>query len=142
MSDRTTSGAYRIPIVSPKPSDAASKIQSAHNFTSTKKSTTDYKNCNIVAQERIWKEHVLKEKNAAKSWNENWSFMTEFDPKGNAKPQKQLPEKVSPYDTSVPMTTNQAIGHRKDSTNNMNVRKLELMMSQHRRRSDIGANYY
>lgn len=99
MSDRTTSGAYRIPIVSPKPSDAASKIQSAHNFTSTKKSTTDYKNCNIVAQERIWKEHVLKEKNAAKSWyhfiwilvghcfqlyfhrNENWSFMTEFDPK-------------------------------------------------------------
>lgn len=61
---------------------------------------------------------------------------------GNAKPQKQLPEKVSPYDTSVPMTTNQAIGHRKDSTNNMNVRKLELMMSQHRRRSDIGANYY
>ena len=69
MSDRTTSGAYRIPMVSPKPSQPPPpKIQSAQNFTLTKRSVADYKNCNIVAQERIWKEHVLKEKNAAKSW--------------------------------------------------------------------------
>lgn len=69
MSDRTTSGAYRMPIVSPKqPSEVTSKIQSTQIFTSPKKSAIDSKHCNIVAQERIWKEHVLKEKNAAKSW--------------------------------------------------------------------------
>ena len=70
MSDRTTSGAYRIPLVSPKPAtEGAPKSQTVHNLTSTsKKSAADFKNCNVVAQERIWKEHVLKEKNAAKSW--------------------------------------------------------------------------
>jgi len=69
MSDRTTSGAYRIPIVSPKPSEGATtKVQPMHNVTSPKKSAADFKNCNIVAQERIWKEHVLKEKNATKLW--------------------------------------------------------------------------
>ena len=99
MSDRTTSGAYRIPLVSPKPSsDTTSKLHAApHSFTSAKKSAADYKNCNIVAQERIWKEHVLKEKNAAKLWyhfvvnvqlfsktfhrDQNWRFLAEFDSK-------------------------------------------------------------
>jgi len=58
------------------------------------------------------------------------------------RPPKQLPEKVSPYDTSVPMTTNQTIGYRKDSPNNINVRKLELLMSQRRTKTDVGANHY
>ena len=58
------------------------------------------------------------------------------------KPQKELPEKVSPYDTSVPITATQAIGYRKDSPNSINMHKLELMMSQHKRKTDIAANYY
>ena len=56
-------------MVSAKSSEVTpSKIQTTHTAVPTKRSALDYKNCNIVAQERIWKEHVLKEKNATKSW--------------------------------------------------------------------------
>jgi len=60
---------------------------------------------------------------------------------GNVKVQEQLPDKVSLYDTTVPMTTSKDIGYRSDSPNNRNVRKLELLMTQHKRKTDIAANY-
>ena len=70
MADRTTSGAYRIPVATSKPLEVASKVRptESRSFSSPKRIAADFKNCNVVAQERIWKEHLLKEKNAAKSW--------------------------------------------------------------------------
>ena len=70
MADRTTSGAYRIPVTTSKPLEVVDKLRptETRNFSSTKRIAVDFKKCNVVAQERIWKEHVLKEKNAAKSW--------------------------------------------------------------------------
>jgi len=70
MADRTTSGAYRIPVATSKSFEVASTVRQAEprSFSSPKKVAADYKKCNVVAQERIWKEHVLKEKNAVKLW--------------------------------------------------------------------------
>jgi len=38
---------------------------------------------NVVAQDAIWTERVVQEKQGAQSWEDNWGFMAQFDPKVN-----------------------------------------------------------
>ena len=35
----------------------------------------------VVAQDAIWTERVVQEKQGAESWGENWGFMADYDPK-------------------------------------------------------------
>lgn len=46
-------------------------------------SETEVAKLNVVAQDAIWTERVVQEKQGAQSWDENWGFMAEFDPKVN-----------------------------------------------------------
>ena len=74
MAGRTTSAAYRLPVVSSGYHEkciAASVrvIQEASARASDKVySGSAYRDCNVVAQEKIWTENVQKELKLAKNW--------------------------------------------------------------------------
>jgi len=89
--------------------------------------------CNYVAQDQIWKDHVLHEQDAAKSWPANWNFLTtrfedlmkddmpkqerkkiQLPPHMTVKPATPISERVTvhPSTRDVPKTTSDMIGWR------------------------------
>ena len=69
---------------------------------------------------------------------DGWGFTALFDPKGEPKPQKQLPDKISYYSSHVPMATSQVYGSRLNSPSGHSMRQLERMMaSSSRSKTDI-----
>ncbi|KAL5022746.1 hypothetical protein ScPMuIL_001901 [Solemya velum] len=90
--------------------------------------------CNFVAQDSIWKDHVKLEETAAKSWPDQWGFLTtshedlvqdEFPNRKNRKKAAENTDvkvrqvtplekyvKVGPSPKPFPKTTTQSIGWR------------------------------
>lgn len=75
MASKATTGGFRIPIVSSSYHEkciapSVKAIQGASASAGSNKTFTQgaYKNCNAVAQEKIWSEHVQKEHKITKSW--------------------------------------------------------------------------
>lgn len=74
-SGRTTSAAFRVPTVSSAYHEkciakSVKAIQEASTRAQSEKSYPQnaYRDCNVVAQEKIWSEYVQKEMKTAKSW--------------------------------------------------------------------------
>jgi len=57
----------------------ANKRQPAQPALAKPHPTIDYTKCNQVAEDQIWKKSVSTEQKAAKKWENNWQFLTEYD---------------------------------------------------------------
>lgn len=74
MAGKTTSAGYRIPVTSEYHQKCIAKSMkiirdTTERFGAEKTfSQVEYRNCNAVAQERLWKEHVHNEIKATKEW--------------------------------------------------------------------------
>ena len=74
MAGKTTSAGYRLPIVNSSYhekciSASVKAIKDVSDKTSDKTySHGAYRDCNVVAQERIWSEYVQKELKQARTW--------------------------------------------------------------------------
>ncbi|XP_072491462.1 ciliary microtubule inner protein 5 isoform X1 [Notamacropus eugenii] len=67
---------------------------------------------NLVHQDNLWRELLEAELRGHKRWIENWSFLKDYDPMGNKKEHPKLPEYISLFSDTVPITVNQVIGSR------------------------------
>ncbi|KAM8953785.1 ciliary microtubule inner protein 5 [Pelodytes ibericus] len=116
---RTTSAGYRLP----------DRGEAQLNSTSTVSLTKSLPGANqkpplgsrpnekqawgdAVKRDHIWREFVEAEKRGEKQWDENWSFLKEYDALGNKREQEILPEEVPVFSEKIPNTTNQNIGSR------------------------------
>ena len=75
MAGKTTSAGYRLPVTSEYHhkciAESVKKIREATERAAGKDKTYsqgEYRNCNVVAQESIWKEHVHNEIKSTKDW--------------------------------------------------------------------------
>ncbi|XP_064597727.1 uncharacterized protein C2orf50-like isoform X2 [Liolophura sinensis] len=99
----------------------------------------DYSNCDEVTTNKIWKQSVESEKRCIKSWEENWGFLAEFDPKGRPKTPQELPEKASIYSEGpVPNTNAGNYGGRLNTDVANQMQALEFRFYSERRRRKIG----
>ncbi|XP_072176035.1 ciliary microtubule inner protein 5-like [Diadema setosum] len=72
----------------------------------------DFRACNVVIEDKTWRESVGREKKGSIRWEEGWGFLKEYDQKGNRKEPTQPPENLTVYSETVPNTANQRFGHR------------------------------
>ncbi|ELT90004.1 hypothetical protein CAPTEDRAFT_208392 [Capitella teleta] len=89
----------------------------------------------VVTQDTIWKQCVNVEKKGAQEWAKNWGFLTEFDEKGEPRPPKEEPEKVTQFSDILPNTNAGNYGSRLTTPVAQNIQDLEHRFnSQNRRR--------
>ncbi|XP_053315695.1 uncharacterized protein C2orf50 homolog [Spea bombifrons] len=112
---RTTSAGYRLPDRGTAQLDSASSLNKSgvrQNPPPGARNKEKQAWGDVVRKDDTWREFVEAEKRAGKRWEENWSFLKEYDPLGNKKQQEILPEEVPVFSEKIPNTTNQNIGSR------------------------------
>ncbi|XP_072491463.1 ciliary microtubule inner protein 5 isoform X2 [Notamacropus eugenii] len=88
---------------------------------------------NLVHQDNLWRELLEAELRGHKRWIENWSFLKDYDPMGNKKEHPKLPEYISLFSDTVPITVNQVIGSRVNT-------ELEKKRIQMEKRPQLGVD--
>lgn len=124
--DRATSAGYRLPLI-PRVSSAyhkkcvpAEKERPSGSHSAppppTKNYTeVDYRACDQVTGDKIWRESVGREQNAVKKWEEGWGFLKDYDQRGELKEKEELPDNLTRFSNKVPNTANQVLGHRQST---------------------------
>ncbi|CAH1776078.1 unnamed protein product [Owenia fusiformis] len=102
----------------------------------------DYTKCDIVTQDEVWKQSVNKEKKGVKEWEENWGFMTEFDPKGRPKSAKEEPTNKSQFseDINVPNTNSGNYGNRLNTEVGQTMQNMEFQFNSGSRKKKMGSD--
>ncbi|KAM4692754.1 ciliary microtubule inner protein 5 [Discoglossus pictus] len=111
---RTTSAGYRLP------NKSTAQLTSVSSVSLSKKQapslgTTDKEKLvwgDVVRKDCVWREFVEAEKRGCKRWDENWSFLKEYDSLGNKIEAEPLPEHAPVFSEHLPNTTNESIGSR------------------------------
>lgn len=86
-------------------------------------------------QERIWIEGVEKESKSIKEWEDKWSFLAEYDQKGNVKEKEKLPERATVFSDKLPSTCGQVYGHRLETEEGKLITTMDSALSMgHKRR--------
>ncbi|KAI8497336.1 ciliary microtubule inner protein 5-like isoform X1 [Branchiostoma floridae x Branchiostoma belcheri] len=142
FSNRTTSAGYRLPLRGPsafhercvpKQDQGTSPPPAAGG--GGKRTEADYRHCNEVAEDKIWRESVKNEWKGVQQWEDNWGFLKEYDQKGRPKPQKELPDRVPVYSDNMPNTTNGVIGSRMRTDIGRHMFQLErALMTGHKKK--------
>eukprot|EP00118_Oscarella_pearsei_P000293 m.4636 g.4636 ORF g.4636 m.4636 type:complete len:115 (+) comp11038_c0_seq1:104-448(+) len=96
-----------------------------------------YRDCDVVRQDTIWRKAVHRETRSAKKWRENWSFISEYDSKGQKKKTPPKPSNRTYFSDKVPVTTSQDIGSRASTPLNQVIKQLERTMSKPNQKSDL-----
>uniref|UniRef100_V9L9J2 Ciliary microtubule inner protein 5 n=1 Tax=Callorhinchus milii TaxID=7868 RepID=V9L9J2_CALMI len=109
---RTTSAGYRLPD-RPGAVSLTSFSKVASRSSPGKARELEY--FDAVKQDQVWREFMHAEWRGVKRWENNWSFLKEYDDKGRPKVQKPLPEYVPVFSDKVPNSTNQTFGSRIDT---------------------------
>ncbi|XP_072029377.1 ciliary microtubule inner protein 5-like [Amphiura filiformis] len=151
--DRATSAGYRFPDHISPPSRASSayhnncipaerkrEIHSAPPAASRRHTAVDYRKCDAVTEDRIWRESVGREQGAIKKWDEGWGFLKDYDKRGNLKEKEKPPENLTKFSESVPNTSNQVLGHRQSTTAAKTMISLQHKLSighQKKRNKDL-----
>nr|XP_023690485.1 uncharacterized protein C2orf50 homolog isoform X2 [Paramormyrops kingsleyae] len=65
-----------------------------------------------VKQDQVWREFVRAERDGAKEWQKNWSFLRNYDQLGRPRKETPLPSYVPVFSDLVPNTANQTFGSR------------------------------
>lgn len=68
-------------------------------------------------------------------WTENWGFLKDYDPMGNMKPPKQLPEQVPRFSDTVPNASSQVVGSRLDTPLGRALVRMDFAFVQGTRRT-------
>nr|KAG5698585.1 hypothetical protein BaRGS_027096 [Batillaria attramentaria] len=85
-----------------------------------------YRACDVVTQDKIWKQSVSSERRCLQNWSENWGFLTEYDAKGNPIEKEELPEKMAVFSDKVPNTNAGNYGSRLSSEPGQTMQNLEF----------------
>ncbi|XP_066445287.1 uncharacterized protein C2orf50 homolog [Eleutherodactylus coqui] len=116
---RATSAGYRMPDRTTTKMTSTSSVSLSKSQPGTRQITSlsDREKekqtwGDAVRKDHVWREFVEAERRGQKLWNENWSFLKEYDALGNEKEVEHLPDKVPIFSDQVPNTTNQTIGSR------------------------------
>ncbi|PAA63451.1 hypothetical protein BOX15_Mlig032332g3 [Macrostomum lignano] len=88
-----------------------------------------------VNQDKIWRQFLENEQRLDKQWEQNWGFICEFDPKGNPKTKKVLPEEASVYSEKVPNTDAGNYGNRLATEAGQRVAQMQAKFETQNRRS-------
>ncbi|XP_057309941.1 uncharacterized protein C2orf50 homolog [Hydractinia symbiolongicarpus] len=97
------------------------------------KNARDYQICNHVAEEMIWEERCKKERSLQKKWENNLSFLAQYDPNGNLKPKKEVSTVVPTVyqvTTTRPLTASREYGHRVNTPPAQTMQRLQQKMTQ------------
>lgn len=143
MAGKTTSAGYRLPVSSEYHhkciAEPAKKIREAAERAGKDKTFTmgEYRNCNKVAQENIWKEHVHNEMQSTRDWGKNWGFLLEYDFEGKPQQKKQLSENQSFFTSDFPTTTSSQVGGWGRSPESREMQRLERMMRHNKMKTDL-----
>ncbi|XP_070209120.1 uncharacterized protein C2orf50-like isoform X2 [Littorina saxatilis] len=100
-------------------------------------SESQLKACDMVTQDKIWKQSVASERRCLQNWDENWHFLTEYDSKGQPIEKPELPEKVNMFSEDVPNTNSGNYGSRLNTDAGRTMRNLELKFYNDRRRQKL-----
>ncbi|XP_046377522.1 uncharacterized protein C2orf50-like isoform X2 [Haliotis rufescens] len=104
----------------PKDKQLAAPAASSRNY-----SEGDFRKCDKVTQDTIWKEGVSSEKRCLKNWEDNWGFLTEFDAKGQPKEKEETPENLTIFSDEIPNTNSGNYGNRIASDVGHAMQKME-----------------
>ncbi|RNA11257.1 hypothetical protein BpHYR1_005917 [Brachionus plicatilis] len=80
-------------------------------------------------QERIWIEAIEKEGKSLQEWEEKWSYLADYDQKGNIKEREKLPERVNMFSEKSPSSGGHEYGHRLDSEEAKLITTMESNLS-------------
>ncbi|KAI0229185.1 hypothetical protein LSAT2_020382 [Lamellibrachia satsuma] len=82
----------------------------------------------------------FRRKQGAQSWDENWGFMAEFDPKGQPKPDRDMPSRVNMYSEGVPNTNAGNYGARVQTELGKHIHDLEFKFFPGYRKTKLGSD--
>jgi len=117
------------------PKETKERIKSAPPRSKENRSR-DYALCDHVSEDQKWTERCRKERMLQKTWESKFSFMTEFDQKGNPRQKKILDEKdTQHYTRNYPSSTSQHLGRRAQSAPAQRMLKLEMTMHRGKKKS-------
>lgn len=88
----------------------------------------------FVAQDKIWREYLNSERQIVKDWETNWGFLTRFDPKGEIKAEKELPERLNMFSDDVPNTSAGTYGAHVETPLGQKLQTLEFQFYGNMRR--------
>ncbi|XP_015271894.1 PREDICTED: uncharacterized protein C2orf50 homolog [Gekko japonicus] len=91
-----------------------------------------------VQQDKIWRELVDAERRATKYWYQNWNFLKDYDPMGEKKEHKQLPEYVSVFSDKIPNTNGHIIGSQMNTDLGKTLVKMDYFFNYGRRKDRLG----
>ncbi|XP_025091055.1 uncharacterized protein C2orf50-like isoform X1 [Pomacea canaliculata] len=100
----------------------------------------EYRACDLVTQDKIWKQSVASERRCLENWSENWAFLTEYDSKGNVVEKEELPEKISIFSENVPNTNSGNYGCRHNTEPAKMMQNMEFKFYSDRRRRKMGSD--
>ncbi|XP_052006451.1 uncharacterized protein C2orf50-like [Xyrauchen texanus] len=111
---RATSDGYRLPDRPNGPIASQSSVSVFRHSTSRTRNTEiqaqDDDTRDPVKQDQVWREFVRAERTGVKEWENNWSFLKNFDQQGHPRIETPLPSVESLHSDRVPNTTNQMFG--------------------------------
>ncbi|KAM9842985.1 ciliary microtubule inner protein 5 [Aulostomus maculatus] len=138
---RASSAGYRLPErvngTRPVPSQPATG-RTRHAEGDAASATAD--TGDPVKQDQVWKELVWGERRGVREWEKNWSFLRNYDQRGQLKTPESFPGYVSLFSDRVPNTTNQMFGSRLSSPLGRELIRVDRLLpwygSHHRRKQD------
>lgn len=148
---RTTSSNYRFPapnlnnFLLPSsdkqfhagciPKETKERVKSAPPRSKDSRSR-DYTLCNEVGEDQKWMERCRKERSIQKAWESKFSFLTEFDQKGDPRTKLQRDEtNVSQFSRKYPPSMSQHLGKRVQSAPAQRMLRLEMTMHRGKRKN-------
>lgn len=94
----------------------------------------------LVKQDRVWRDLVLRERRGVLDWEKNWSFLRNYDQMGQLRPEEPLPTYMSFYSDHIPNTTNQIFGSRTSTPLGSELVRLDRILlwqnNHHKRKLD------
>ncbi|EHB04454.1 hypothetical protein GW7_13026 [Heterocephalus glaber] len=92
--------------------------------------------------DELWKELVEAEGRGRRRWTENWGFLKDYDPMGNRKQPKQLPEQVPSLSDTVPHSSSRVVGSRLDTPLGRDLVHMDFTFVEGTRRKRPGTGLH
>ncbi|XP_078069710.1 ciliary microtubule inner protein 5 [Mustelus asterias] len=130
--NRTTSAGYRL-AERPNADILTGHSKPAANSRTQGKPTY----LATVQEDQVWRELIRAEWRGLKEWENNWSFLKDYDAKGQLKIHEPLPEYIPQFSDQVPNTTNQTCGSRIDTELGQALIQLDFRLQKENRKKKL-----
>ncbi|XP_043940236.1 uncharacterized protein C2orf50 homolog [Protopterus annectens] len=146
---RATSAGYRLPLPDGPNRDLAStsspsigkppkRYRGAGQAQGESALRKDLDAWDAVKEDEVWREFVRAELQRAKRWQENWSFLKDYDSMGKPKVQKTLPEYVPIYSDKIPNTMNQNFGRQINTPIGQKLILMDRLLTGSKQKKKLG----